>query len=231
MDYILKAENLTKIYGHHKALDNFSIHIPQGSIYGLVGKNGAGKTTLLRIICGLQEATSGDYSLYGISSRKHEILNARKEMGAVIETPAIYLDMSATGNLKEQYRVLGLRSFDTIPQLLKMVGLEDTGRKKAKNFSLGMRQRLGIAIALVGNLRFWVLDEPINGLDPQGIIEMRQILLNLNRQYGIILDAVPGTLTIFSHRMTIVRVLGSKFLLYHFVIKAVIISKYHRDTN
>ena len=125
MDYILKAENLTKIYGHHKALDNFSIHIPQGSTYGLVGKNGAGKTTLLRIICGLQEATSGDYSLYGISSRKHEILNARKEMGAVIETPAIYLDMSATGNLKEQYRVLGLRSFDTIPQLLKMVGLED----------------------------------------------------------------------------------------------------------
>ena len=112
MDYILKAENLTKIYGHHKALDNFSIHIPQGSIYGLVGKNGAGKTTLLRIICGLQEATSGDYSLYGISSRKHEILNARKEMGAVIETPAIYLDMSATGNLKEQYRVLGLRSFE-----------------------------------------------------------------------------------------------------------------------
>ena len=185
MDYILKAENLMKIYGHHKALDNFSIHIPQGVIYGLVGKNGAGKTTLLRIICGLQEATFGDYSLYGISSRKHEILNARKEMGAVIETPAIYLDMSATGNLKEQYRVLGLRSFDTIPQLLKMVGLEGTGRKKAKNFSLGMRQRLGIAIALVGNPRFLVLDEPINGLDPQGIIEMRQLLLNLNQQYGI----------------------------------------------
>ena len=185
MDYILKAENLTKIYGHHKALDNFSMHIPQGAIYGLVGRNGAGKTTLLRIICGLQEATFGDYSLYGISSRKHEILNARKEMGAVIETPAIYLDMSATGNLKEQYRVLGLRSFDTIPQLLKMVGLEDTGRKKAKNFSLGMRQRLGIAIALVGNPSFLVLDEPINGLDPQGIIEMRQLLLNLNQQYGI----------------------------------------------
>ena len=161
------------------------MHIPQGVIYGLVGKNGAGKTTLLRIICGLQEATFGDYSLYGISSRKHEILNARKEMGAVIETPAIYLDMSATGNLKEQYRVLGLRSFDTIPQLLEMVGLEDTGRKKAKNFSLGMRQRLGIAIALVGNPSFLVLDEPINGLDPQGIIEMRQLLLNLNQQYGI----------------------------------------------
>ena len=104
MDYILKVESLTKIYGHHKALDNFSMHIPQGAIYGLVGKNGAGKTTLLRVICGLQAATSGDYALYGINNRKHEILNARKQMGAVIETPAIYLDMSAIGNLKEQYR-------------------------------------------------------------------------------------------------------------------------------
>ena len=159
MDYVLKAEALTKIYGHYKALDNFSIHIPKGAIYGLVGKNGAGKTTLLRLICGLQEATSGEYTLYGVSSRKHEILNARKEMGAVIETPAIYLDMSATGNLKEQYRILGIRSFDTIPELLKMVGLENTGRKKARNFSLGMRQRLGIAIALVGNPRFLVLDQ------------------------------------------------------------------------
>lgn len=185
MDYVLKAEALTKIYGHYKALDNFSIHIPKGAIYGLVGKNGAGKTTLLRLICGLQEATSGEYTLYGVSSRKHEILNARKEMGAVIETPAIYLDMSATGNLKEQYRILGIRSFDTIPELLKMVGLENTGRKKARNFSLGMRRRLGIAIALVGNPRFLVLDEPINGLDPQGIIEMRQLLLNLNQQYGM----------------------------------------------
>ena len=149
MDYVLKAEFLTKIYGHHKALDNFSINIPKGAIYGLVGKNGAGKTTLLRLICGLQEATAGDYTLYGISSRKREIINARKEMGAVIETPAIYLDMSATGNLKEQYRILGIRSFDTIPQLLKMVGLENAGRKKAKNFSLGMRQRLGIARAII----------------------------------------------------------------------------------
>ncbi len=185
MDYVFKAEALTKIYGHHKALDNFFMHIPKGAIYGLVGKNGAGKTTLLRLICGLQEVTSGEYTLYGISSRKREILNARKEMGAVIETPAVYLDMSATGNLKEQYRILGIRSFDTIPELLKMVGLENTGRKKARNFSLGMRQRLGIAIALVGNPRFLVLDEPINGLDPQGIIEMRQLLLNLNQQYGM----------------------------------------------
>lgn len=102
MDYVLKTEALTKTYGRHKALDNFSMCIPPGAIYGLVGKNGAGKTTLLRLICGLQEATSGDYTLFGISSRKHEIPGARKGMGAVIETPAIYLDMSATGNLKEQ---------------------------------------------------------------------------------------------------------------------------------
>ena len=194
MDYILKTKALTKTYGRHKALDNFSMCIPPGAIYGLVGKNGAGKTTLLRLICGLQEATSGDYTLFGISSRKHEILGARKGMGAVIETPAIYLDMSATGNLKEQYRVLGIRSFDTIPQLLKMVGLENTGWKRAKNFSLGMRQRLGIAVALAGNPRFLVLDEPINGLDPQGIIEMRQLLLNLNQKYGI-------TILISSHNL------------------------------
>ena len=182
MNYVLKAEALTKIYGHHRALDNFSMHIPKGAIYGLVGKNGAGKTTLLRLICALQEATSGDYTLYGVSSRKHEILNARKQMGAVIETPAIYLDMSAAGNLKEQYRVLGIRSFDTIPQLLKMVGLENTGRKKARNFSLGMKQRLGIGLALVGEPDLLVLDEPINGLDPQGIAEIRDTIQRLRKE-------------------------------------------------
>lgn len=185
MDYVLKAEALTKLYGRHRALDNFSISIPQGAIYGLVGKNGAGKTTLLRLICGLQKAASGDYTLYGVSSRSREIAEARKKMGAVIEAPAVYLDMSAAENLREQYRILGISSFDTIPQLLKTVGLENTGRKRAKNFSLGMRQRLGIAIALAGNPGFLVLDEPTNGLDPQGIIEMRQLLLSLNREHGI----------------------------------------------
>ena len=106
-------------------------------------------------------------------------------MGAVVETPSIYLDMTAEDNLKEQYRIIGLPSFDDIPELLELVGLADTGRKKAKNFSLGMRQRLGIAIALAGNPDFLVLDEPINGLDPQGIIEVRELILKLNRENGI----------------------------------------------
>ena len=183
MDYILKAENLTKIYGHHKALDNFSIHIPQGSIYGLVGKNGAGKTTLIRLICGLQAPTSGDYTLYGIKSTDKEIIKSRRRMGAVVETPSIYLDMSAEDNLKQQYRIIGLPSYDGLNDILKLVGLENTG--KAKNFSLGMRQRLGIAVALVGDPDFLVLDEPANGLDPQGIIEIRELILELNRKHQI----------------------------------------------
>jgi ABC-2 type transport system ATP-binding protein len=106
-------------------------------------------------------------------------------MGAVVETPAIYLDMTAEENLKEQYRIIGLPSFDGIAELLKLVGLENTGKKKAKNFSLGMRQRLGIAIALAGDPDFLVLDEPVNGLDPQGIIEMRELILKLNREHQI----------------------------------------------
>lgn len=185
MEYVLTTDNLCKQYRHFKALDRLSMHVPKGAIYGFVGKNGAGKTTLIRLICGLQNATSGDYALYGISGRDKAILKSRRRMGAVVETPSIYLNMTAEENLKEQYRIIGLPSFDTIPELLKLVGLEDTGRKKAKNFSLGMRQRLGIAIALAGDPDFIVLDEPVNGLDPQGIIEVRELILKLNREMQI----------------------------------------------
>ena len=185
MEYVLTTDALSKQYGHFKALNNFSIHVPKGAIYGFVGKNGAGKTTLIRLICGLQEPTSGQYTLYGAGGRGAEIAQSRRRMGAVVETPSIYLDMTAQDNLKEQYRILGLPSFDTIPELLRLVGLEDTGKKKAKNFSLGMRQRLGIAIALAGDPDFLVLDEPANGLDPQGIIEMRELILKLNRERQI----------------------------------------------
>ncbi|MDE7331665.1 MAG: ATP-binding cassette domain-containing protein [Lachnospiraceae bacterium] len=185
MDYVLTTNALCKNYRHFKALNGFSMHVPKGAIYGFVGKNGAGKTTLIRLICGLQEPTAGDYTLYGINNTDKKIKDSRRRIGAVVETPSIYLNMTAEENLKEQYRILGLPSFADIPELLKLVGLEDTGRKKAKNFSLGMRQRLGIAIALCGDPDFLVLDEPINGLDPQGIIEVRELILKLNRQKQI----------------------------------------------
>ena len=172
MEYVLTVNALTKQYGHFKALDNFTMHIPKGAIYGFVGKNGAGKTTLIRLVCGLQTPTSGEYAIYGVSYTDPKILRSRRRMGAVVETPSIYMNMTAEENLKQQYLILGLPSFDSIPDLLKLVGLENAGDKKAKNFSLGMRQRLGIAIALAGDPDFLVLDEPVNGLDPQGIIEM-----------------------------------------------------------
>lgn len=185
MEYVLKTQNLSKKYRRFTALDGLSMSVPKGSIYGFVGRNGAGKTTLIRVICGLQEQTSGDYSLYGIDSKSGSITKSRRRMGAVVETPAIYTELSARDNLRQQYRILGLPSFDGIDELLELVGLSDTGSKNAKKFSLGMRQRLGIAVALCGNPDFLVLDEPINGLDPQGIIEIRELILKLNREKQI----------------------------------------------
>lgn len=185
MEYVLEANSLSKSYKNFKALNGLTMKVPKGAIYGFVGKNGAGKTTLIRLICGLQKPTSGNYSLYGISNSQKEIRKSRRRMGAVVETPSIYMDLSAVDNLKEPYRILGVPSYDSIPELLKLVGLENTGNKKAKNFSLGMRQRLGIAIALAGDPDFLVLDEPVNGLDPQGISEMRELILKLNREYQI----------------------------------------------
>ena len=185
MEYVLTTDGLTKRYGSFAALSQFSMHVPRGSIYGFVGRNGAGKTTLIRVVCGLQSPTEGTYSIYGTDWREKTISRSRRRMGAVIETPSIYLDMSATDNLKQQYLVLGQPSFETIPDLLHLVGLEDTGRKKARHFSLGMKQRLGIAIALAGDPDFLVLDEPVNGLDPQGIIEIRELILKLNRERQI----------------------------------------------
>jgi ABC-2 type transport system ATP-binding protein len=185
MEYVLQTNSLTKRYKDFQALNGLTMHVPQGSIYGFVGKNGAGKTTLIRLICGFQPPTSGDFTLYGIKNDSKDISKSRRRMGAVVETPAIYLDMTAEENLKQQYMILGLPSYDGLNELLKLVGLEHTGKKKAKQFSLGMKQRLGIAIALVGDPDFIILDEPTNGLDPQGIIEMREMLLKLNRENQI----------------------------------------------
>ena len=185
MEYVLTTSGLSKKYGKFQALNDLTMHIPKGAIYGFVGRNGAGKTTLIRLICGLQEPTQGAYSIYGIDYTDKSISKSRRRMGAVVETPSIYLDMTAEDNLKQQALILGLPSYDSIPEILKLVGLDNTGKKRVRNFSLGMKQRLGIAVALMGNPDFLVLDEPVNGLDPQGIIEIRELILKLNKEKQI----------------------------------------------
>lgn len=184
MDHILQTENLCKSYGKFKALDNLTINVPKGAIYGMVGRNGAGKTTLIRIITGLNNPTSGEYSVMGVKNSDKKILEVRRKMGAVVETPSLHPEMSAKDNLIQQTKALGI-SDEKLDDILRLVGLANTGKKKAKNFSLGMRQRLGIAFSLVGDPEFLVLDEPINGLDPQGIMEVREMILRLNQEKGI----------------------------------------------
>lgn len=185
MEYVLETNHLEKKYKDFRALNRANIHIEKGAIYGLIGKNGAGKTTLIRVICGLQNPTSGDYTIYGVKNSNNNMSSVRKRMGAIIETPSIYGEMTARDNLMEQYKLVGMPNLDGIEELLKLVGLEKTGKKKAKNFSLGMKQRLGIAMALANNPDFLILDEPINGLDPQGIIEIRELIVKLNKERRI----------------------------------------------
>lgn len=182
MENVLSINDLSKKYGKAQILNNVNLDIPKGSIFGLVGRNGAGKTTLMRIVTGLAEPTSGTYSIAGVSSNDKKILTVRRRMGSITESPAIYRNLSAYDNIKLQYINLGMTSYDDIPELLELVDLKDTGKKKAGKFSLGMRQRLGIAVVLCGKPDILILDEPINGLDPQGIIQMREILLRINRE-------------------------------------------------
>ena len=179
MEYILQTDNLSKVYGTKTVLNHVSIHVPKKSIYGLVGKNGAGKTTLMRIICGLTQQSEGSYTLLGKSNDDA----ARNNMGVLIEKPGIYEHMTALENLRYFSLLFGLQSQDH-HKILEMVGLQDAGKKKARQFSLGMKQRLGIAISLLGNPDFLILDEPINGLDPEGVYEMRKMLATLNREHG-----------------------------------------------
>lgn len=185
MENVLEVNNLEKRYGSFKAISNLNMHIKKGMIYGLIGKNGAGKTTLIRVICDLQKPTSGTYSICGALNKSKEIVRSRKRIGAIIETPSICLNMTAEENLKEQYKIIGIPNTESMQDILKIVKLEDTKKKTVKHFSLGMKQRLGIAIALVGNPDFIILDEPINGLDPEGIIEVRELILKLNKENGI----------------------------------------------
>ena len=185
MEYILQTDGLTKRYRGFQALDGLSMRVPKGAIYGFVGRNGAGKTTLIRLICGLQRPSSGGFTLYGLRNDSPDIAVSRRRMGAIVESPAIYGNMTAAENLRQQALILGLPSFGGLDGLLKLVGLEGAGKKRAGHFSLGMKQRLGIALALTGDPDFLVLDEPWNGLDPQGIVEMRETLIRLNREREI----------------------------------------------
>lgn len=185
MDYVLKTNNICKQYRNYKALNGLTMNVPKGSIYGFVGRNGAGKTTLIRMICGIQFPTSGGFELYGVNNSDNKISEIRRRIGAVVETPSVITYLTARENLEIQYDIMGLPDYSDIDQLLELVGLNNTGSKLVKNFSLGMRQRLGIAVSLCGSPDFLVLDEPINGLDPQGIIEMRELILKLNREKNI----------------------------------------------
>ena len=178
MDYVLETNNLRKKYRRNEVLIDVNMHIEKGAIYGLIGKNGAGKTTLIRVICGLQKPTSGIYSIFGVSNKNKDIIKSRKRIGAIIESPSLCMNMTAEDNLKKQYKIVGIHDYDGLYDILNIVKLNDTKKKKVKHFSLGMKQRLGIAIALVGSPDFIILDEPINGLDPEGIIEIRELILN-----------------------------------------------------
>ena len=174
---VLQTDGLTKVYSDTKVVDGVSLTVNQGDIYGFVGKNGAGKTTFIRMILGLTGITDGSFRLFD----GENISSAKKRVGSLIESPAIFRNMTAKQNLDIYCTMLGTDK-KTIPDILKTVGLSDTGRKKSGDFSLGMKQRLGIAIALIGNPDFLILDEPINGLDPTGIVDIRELLLDLKNQ-------------------------------------------------
>lgn len=180
---ILKATHISKMYGKHKALDKVSLEIKRGMIYGLIGENGAGKSTFMRAMMGLITVDEGSIQLFGETGAKG-LQQARRRMGQSIEHPALYPDLTARENLRVQAANGGVSERE-IEDLLRLMNLNNTGRKKAKNFSLGMRQRLTIATALITHPEFLILDEPTNGLDPSGIVEMREIIRRMVTERGI----------------------------------------------
>ena len=206
MDYVLKTYGLTKKYKKQIAVNDAEMNICRGDIYGFVGENGSGKTTIIRLITGLIFANSGRFELFGVPHDSAEIRTARRKVGAVVESPSIYQNMSAYDNLKMQCKILGLPADERIQNTLDTVGLGYllNEKKKVSNFSLGMRQRLGIAMALLGEPEFLILDEPMNGLDPAGIVEIRELILKLNRERNI-------TFLISSHILTELSLVATKY--------------------
>ena len=179
-EILLQTKGLTKQYGRHCAVDQVNLHIKKGAVYGFIGRNGAGKTTFLKMISGLSSPTSGEIEMFGYKEK--ELSRVRSRIGCLIEEPGLYGNMSAFENLSMKCRLFGIKKRDYVEQILDTIGLKEAGKKKTKHFSLGMKQRLGIGLALVGEPDLLVLDEPINGLDPQGIVEVRDMILKLSEE-------------------------------------------------
>ena len=199
---ILKTNNLTKKYNDFIALDNVNIEVRKGDIYGLIGRNGAGKTTLMKVITTLTNKTSGEFSLF--NHKDNDLKETKRRIGCLIENPAFFPNLTAYENLKYYTIQKGIMNKEQIIESLKLVDLADTKKKKFKNFSLGMKQRLGIAFAILDNPDFIILDEPINGLDPIGISELRDTFKRLNEERDI-------TILISSHILSELYVLATRF--------------------
>jgi len=204
---IFEAKNLTKKYKETLALDHINLELHRGEIYGFIGENGAGKTTMMRLITGLSFPTNGSISLFGKSGEK-ELQKQRSRIGCMVETPALYKNMTAEQNLEAQRIQRGIPDRECIGETLKLVGLSDTGKKTVRHFSLGMRQRLGIAMALLSDPEFLILDEPINGLDPSGIVEIRELMKRLNQEKGI-------TILVSSHILSELYQTATRYILLH----------------
>ncbi|MGN1343759.1 MAG: ATP-binding cassette domain-containing protein [Traorella sp.] len=202
-DTILKINEISKSYKRKKVLDQVHMSINKKDIYGFVGQNGAGKTTLIRIISGLTTADEGSFELFHVQSNCKDIDKARKKVCTMVESPAIYPDLSAKDNLKMQCMITN-KSYACINDLLSFVNLQDTYDKKASDFSLGMRQRLGIAIALVNDPQLMLLDEPINGLDPEGIKQVRELLIKLHQKKEV-------TILISSHILSELSLFATRY--------------------
>lgn len=184
-EYVLETNNLCKSYNGVQVVKDVNMHIKQGDIYGFIGENGAGKTTIMRMISGLSYPTSGSYKIFGVSEKDKNIYDVKREMGGIVELVSLTKNMTALDNLKMQALIVNVRkSNEELIALIQKVGLvyEEIKNKKVGNFSLGMKQRLGIAMTLISNPKFILLDEPMNGLDPQGFVEMRETILNLNKE-------------------------------------------------
>ena len=207
MKSILRTNGLTKIYDDAYALREVSISIEPGRIYGLIGQNGSGKTTLMRLIAGLSFPTGGTLELFGCADEK-KIHHERTRIGCMIEYPSFIPNMTAKDNLKLHRIMRGIPNEEVEDELLQIVGLADTEKKKAKDFSLGMKQRLGIAIALLGNPEFLILDEPINGLDPLGVVEVRNLLMKLCNEQ-------QKTILISSHNLPELYQVATDYIIIH----------------